>query len=84
MPPAAITVNPGTYTGISISGNGTVVFNPGVYIVDSSSGMTITGTPTITGTGVTFYFTNGATISNTGKGTVTNFTAPSVPPELPT
>ena len=79
---SSLTINPGTYTSISISGNGNIVFNPGVYIIDGSSGITITGTPTITGTGVTFYFTNGATISNTGTG-VTNFTAPGTSGQYP-
>jgi Flp pilus assembly protein TadG len=76
------TYSPGTYSFISISSNPTIVFSPGVYIIDSSQGITITGTPTITGNGVTFYFTNGATISNTGTG-VTNFTAPDTSGQYP-
>jgi Putative Flp pilus-assembly TadE/G-like len=79
---SSLTVNPGTYTSITISGNGNVVFNPGVYIIDGSPGITITGSPTITGTNVTFYFTNGATISNTGTG-VTNLTAPGTSGQFP-
>lgn len=79
---SSLTVNPGTYTGITIAGNGNIVFNPGVYIIDGSSGITITGSPTITGTNVTFYFTNGATISNTGTG-VTNLTAPGTSGQFP-
>src|SRR5208282_2284252 len=53
---------PGTYGGITIAGNNTCNFSPGIYIL---SGGNFTcqgpGTPTITGTGVMFYFTNGAT-----------------------
>ncbi|HLW81382.1 MAG TPA: pilus assembly protein TadG-related protein [Candidatus Acidoferrales bacterium] len=74
------TISPGTYNSISISGTGggnTVVFSPGLYIIDGSGGMTIPGNATIscgsgcgsgtTGTaGVTFYFTGQATINVTG------------------
>ena len=63
-----------TYNGIDISGNGTVNFPPGVYVLSGGS-FTCHGTPTITGTGVTFYFTNGATYACTGNDT-TQFTAP--------
>ncbi|MGC2000767.1 MAG: hypothetical protein WA658_12975 [Candidatus Acidiferrales bacterium] len=70
------TFNPGTYTSISLAGNGTVTFNPGVYTIDTSSGFTCNGTPNITGTGVMFYFTNGATWNCTGNDTIT-LTAPS-------
>jgi len=70
------TFSPGTYTSISLAGNGTVTFNPGVYIIDTNSGFTCNGTPNITGTGVMFYFTNGATWNCTGNDTIT-LTAPS-------
>lgn len=70
------TYNPGTYSQIKITGNGTVTFNPGVYIIDSSAGVTCNGTPAISGTGVMFYFTNGATWNCTGNDAIT-LTAPS-------
>jgi Putative Flp pilus-assembly TadE/G-like len=72
------TISPGTYTSISITGTGggnSVVFSPGVYVIDGSGGITIPGNSTITGNGVTFYFTNGATINMTGTPTI-NLTAP--------
>jgi Flp pilus assembly protein TadG len=62
-----------TYSGITING-GTVNFPPGMYIV-SGSNFTCSGSPTITGTGVTFFFTNGATINCTGSANI-NLTAP--------
>jgi Flp pilus assembly protein TadG len=70
------TWNPGTYSSISIAGNGTVTFNAGIYIIDSSAGFSCNGTPTINGTGVMFYFTNGATINCEGNDNI-NLVAPS-------
>ena len=72
------TVNPGTYTSISIQGTGganapTVVFNPGTYVIDTSAGFNVKGNATISGSGVTFYFTNGATIDATGGGNRLDF-----------
>jgi Flp pilus assembly protein TadG len=67
-----------TYNGISITGNGTVNFPAGTYIVDGGS-FTCHGTPTITGTGVTFYFTNGATIDCSGTDNI-QFSAPASGP----
>jgi Putative Flp pilus-assembly TadE/G-like len=72
------TISPGTYTAIGISGTGggnTVVFSPGLYIIDGSAGITIPGNATITGDGVTFYFTNSGTINETGNPTM-HLTAP--------
>lgn len=68
-------VAPGTYSSINITGNGTVNFPPGIYVLDGGD-FTCHGTPTITGTGVMFYFTNGATFNCSGNDTV-EFTAPS-------
>lgn len=82
-PPVGTPVNwtgtavPGTtYSGIDITSNGTVNFPAGTYVIDGPAGFTCHGTPTITGTGVTFYFTNGATFNCAGNDTV-QFTAPS-------
>jgi hypothetical protein len=71
-------LNPGTYTSISISGTGngntpTVVLNPGTYIIDTSAGFTVTGNATISGSGVTLYFTNGGTFNTTGGGNNLDF-----------
>jgi hypothetical protein len=68
--------NPGTYTSaISITGNGSYVFNPGIYVLNGG-GFSCAGTPTITGTGVMFYLENGATFDCAGNSSVT-LTAPS-------
>jgi hypothetical protein len=69
------TVNQGTYSSISL-GPGATVFNPGLYIIDGSGGLSIGANSTVTGNGVMFYFTNGATLSMVGTPTV-NLTAPS-------
>jgi hypothetical protein len=50
---------PDTFCGIRISGSGTYTFAPGLYII-LGSGITVTGSPTISGTGVTFYLTKDA------------------------
>jgi hypothetical protein len=64
------TISPGTYSAITISGTGggnTVVFSQGTYIIDGSAGITIPGNANISGSNVFFYFTNGATINETGN-----------------
>jgi|HubBroStandDraft_6_1064221.scaffolds.fasta_scaffold01432_11 hypothetical protein len=67
------TLNPGNYcTGISVTGNYTINFNPGVYIL--GGGFSPTGNVTLSGTGVTFYVTSGS-ITWTGN-TTYNFSAP--------
>ena len=64
------TVNPGTYSSITV-GPGNTVFSPGLYIIDGAGGLTIGANATVTGTGgVTFYFTNGATITVNGTPSV--------------
>jgi Flp pilus assembly protein TadG len=78
------TISPGTYTNISIHGVSSdhVVFSPGTYIFDGTStnfsnpdGLSIPGNATISGTGVTFFFTNNATVQITGTPTL-NLYAP--------
>jgi Flp pilus assembly protein TadG len=63
---------PGTYNGITIGTN--TVFPPGIYVV-SGGNFNCNGSPTITGTGVMFYFTQGATINCTGSAQI-DLTAP--------
>jgi Putative Flp pilus-assembly TadE/G-like len=62
------TLQPGTYSSITIGKNSTVTMNPGIYYVNGSGGMTFNGAGTVVGNGVTIYFTNGATINATGGG----------------
>lgn len=77
------TIQPGSYSSFTITGTGggsNVVFAPGTYIFDGNTGtnadnLTVPGNATITGNGVTFYFTNQATIQMTGNPTM-NLTAP--------
>jgi hypothetical protein len=64
---------PGTYNGINITGNGNVNFAPGVYVLTGD--FTCHGTPTITGTGVTFFFANNSTFNCSGNDTI-QFSAP--------
>ena len=58
--------------------SGTTNFAPGIYVI-SGGNLTINGTATVTGTGVTFYFTNGATISVSGNASL-QLTAPTTGP----
>jgi Flp pilus assembly protein TadG len=67
-----------TYNGISIQSNANVDFPSGTYVISGGS-FVCHGTPTITGTGVTFYFTNGATFNCSGNDTI-QFSAPSSGP----
>ena len=76
----SVTLDAGRYCGgIDIRG-ANVTFNPGVYIIDAGDFLT-SGTPTLTGTGVTFILT-AATADDVGSvkftgGTVADLTAPS-------
>jgi len=55
------TINAGVYTNISVTGNGTLYLNPGLYII--TGGVSYTGNGKIVGSGVTLYFTCGMTTS---------------------
>jgi Putative Flp pilus-assembly TadE/G-like len=73
------TLNPGTYSGITINGTGdSIVFNPGLYIINGSSGFVDNGSNlTISGTGITFYSTAAAgPITLNGSGLTANLSAP--------
>jgi Putative Flp pilus-assembly TadE/G-like len=52
-----VSLNPGTYCGITISGNATVTFNTGTYILLGGGLSAGSSNTTLTGTGVTFYNT---------------------------
>lgn len=66
---AAATLSPGRYCG---GGNlkGTKTFNPGVYIIDGGT-FRINASANVSGSGVTFYLTNGATVDFNGTATIT-------------
>jgi 6-phosphogluconolactonase (cycloisomerase 2 family) len=54
-----MTLNPGTYAGLSVSGNGTLVLKPGVYVLDGG-GFSVAGNGSVTGTDVMIYNTGTA------------------------
>ncbi|NBX67162.1 MAG: hypothetical protein EBQ96_09225 [Proteobacteria bacterium] len=79
---ANTTLNPGVYCGgITISGNTTVTFRPGVYILDGGD-FKVTGNGSMTGSGVSFVLTNSASAGgkygslNISGGRRITFTAP--------
>ena len=70
-----VTINPGVYCGgIGVNANGVLTLNPGMYILDGG-GLTVNGGATVTGNGVTLYFTsssrnNWATVTINGNANV--------------
>jgi hypothetical protein len=72
-------ISPGTYCSITITGTATenVVFDSGLYIIDgmgsgcTTESLNISGNPNISGTGVTFFFTNSSTLNMTGTPLIT-------------
>jgi hypothetical protein len=66
-------MNPGTYCG-GLTLQGTVTLNSGVYVINGGT-LKINAGANITGAGVNFYLTNGATLDMAGNATV-NLTAP--------
>ena len=56
------TLNPGTYSSITIGGGSTVTVNPGLYYVNGG-GVNVAGGAIVTGSGVMFYLTGGASIN---------------------
>jgi hypothetical protein len=82
------TINPGIYTQISVSGKAQLTLNPGVYIL-AGGGLTVSGSASISGSGVTLYNTESAFpnpggtyggVTLSGNGTV-SLTAPSSGPD---
>lgn len=62
-------LNPGCYSGITINSGGDLTLNPGTYYLTGNF-IPNSGT-TVTGTGVTLYFTNGASFIGNSGSTVT-------------
>jgi hypothetical protein len=62
------TLQPGTYSSITIGNGSTVTLNSGIYYVNSSAGVSFSGSATVKGSGVMFYLTNNAKISTDGGG----------------
>ena len=63
-----MTLQPGTYSSITIGKNSTVTLNPGIYYINGSGGVSFNGSATLTGSGVMFYFTGTASINAVGGG----------------
>ena len=63
-----MTLQPGTYSSITIGKNSTVTLSPGIYYINGSGGVSFNGSATVTGSGVMFYFTGTASINATGGG----------------
>ena len=72
------TLQPGTYSGLSINSHQVVSLNPGVYIINGGT-LTFNGGSVVTGSGVTFVLTNGANFKWNGNSTV-NVTGPTSGP----
>lgn len=73
-----LTLSPGTYCGrIKVVSDGTLIFNPGLYILENNGALEFGGQATVTGLGVSFYITPTDTheISINGGASVT-LTAP--------
>ena len=71
------TIDPATFCGgLTLKNN--VTLNPGVYVINGGS-LKINANANIVGSGVTFFLTNGATLSFNGSATI-NLTAPSSGP----
>jgi hypothetical protein len=66
-------MNQGTYCG-GLTFQGTVSLNPGVYVINGGV-LKFNANANVSGTGVTFYLTNGATLDIAGNATI-NLTAP--------
>lgn len=63
------TYNPGEYSDLSFSGNGSYTLNPGVYYVTGQ--ISISGTVALTGNGVTLISIGGLSMSGNGRITLT-------------
>ena len=61
------------YNGLSIAGGSMVTFNPGTYVINGA--FNVSGGATLTGTGVTCYLPQGASVSVSG-GAVLSLKAP--------
>ena len=70
------TVSPGVYCGGMNFSNGTITFQPGVYIITNGTLQT-SGSASLSGNGVVFYFSGNNTGINFSGGTSVNLTAPS-------
>jgi Flp pilus assembly protein TadG len=59
------------YNGLTISHSPTVTLNPGLYIINGPGTLDVSGGAVVNGTGVTFYFVNGAGFNITNGAALT-------------
>ncbi|MGA3398563.1 MAG: hypothetical protein ABSC95_05030 [Acetobacteraceae bacterium] len=80
------TVNPGTYSGLSVSGSTNFVFNPGLYTINGN--ISFSGSTNISGSGVTIlmgkgsgntFTTSGSTIVSLSAATTASATGGAIP-----
>jgi len=74
----SLTINPGIYLQISVSGTGSLTLNPGIYVI-AGGGLAVTSSASINGTGVLIYNAGSnyvghgssfGSITLTGQGTI--------------
>ena len=58
------TLQPGTYSSITIGSGSTVTMNPGIYYISAPGSVSFAGVATVKGSGVMFYLQNGTNPSN--------------------
>ena len=76
LTPSGNELNPGTYCGLTLQGTETL--DAGVYVINGGT-LKINANSLISGTGITFYLTGGATLQINGSATL-NLTAPTSGP----
>jgi hypothetical protein len=62
----SLTINPGTYSQIKVSNSASLTMNPGIYIIEGG-GLTVTGSASISGSGVMIYNAGSNYPSSGGK-----------------
>jgi hypothetical protein len=72
------TMNPGVYNG-DFNPSGNVTLNPGIYVINGNVTMAGQGN-SVTGVGVTFFFTGGFSTTGSWKNAGWNITAPTTGP----
>jgi Putative Tad-like Flp pilus-assembly len=74
-----VTIGPGNYCGISVSGNTDVTLTAGTYVI-TGNGVSFNGTGTVSGTGVTIYFAPGGGGLTFGGNETIQLSAPTTGP----
>ncbi len=80
MQGAGNTMNPGTYCGLNVNSNSTLTLSPGTYVFEGA--MNLGSNTTLSGNGVTLYFTSGSLQMNSN--TTVDLVAPTSTSECAT